>query len=71
MLIDFEPQATLLVIFRELAQLRVFLGIREKSFLQVSIVGINFSKVIVFVEVNLSDLLLSCKSCFHKTSCNL
>ena len=71
MLIEFEPQAALFIILGELAQLRVLLGIREKSFLQVSIVGINFSKVIVFVEVNLSDLLLSCKSCFHKTSCNL
>ena len=59
-LIDLKPQAALFVILGKLAQFWVFLGIREKSFFQVSIVGINFSKVIVFVEVNLSDLLLSC-----------
>ena len=71
MLIDLEPQAAQFVILGELAQLWVFLGIREKSFFKVCVVSINFSKVIVFVEVNLSDLLLSCKSCFHKSSCNL
>ena len=60
MLIDLEPQAALFVILGELAQLRVLLGIRKKSFLQVCVVGINFGKVIVFIEVNLSDLLLSC-----------
>ena len=60
MLIDLEPQTALFVILGKPAQLWVFLGIREKSFFQVSIVGINFSKVIVFVEVELGDLLLSC-----------
>ena len=64
LLVDLEPQTALFIILGELAQLRVFFGIREKSFLQVSIVGINFSKVIVFVKVELGDLLLSCKSCF-------
>ena len=68
MFIDLEPQAALFVILGELAQLRVLLGIREKSFLQVCVVGINFSKVIVFVEVKLGYLLLSSKSCFHKIS---
>ena len=62
MLIDLEPQAALFIILGKLAQLWVFLGIREKSFFQVSIVGINFSKVIMLVEVNLSDLLLSCNT---------
>lgn len=61
MLIDLEPQDALSVILGELAQFRVFLGIREKSFLQVGIVGINFIEFIVFVEVELGDLLLSCK----------
>ena len=32
-LIDLEPQAALFIILGEPAQLRVFLGIREKSFL--------------------------------------
>ena len=71
MLIDFEPQAALLVILGKLAQLRILFGISQQALFQVSIMGINLSKVILFVEVNLSDLLLSCKSCFHKTSCNL
>ena len=71
MLIDLKPQATLFIILGKLAQLRVLFGISQQALLQVSIVGINFSKVIVFVEVNLSDLLLSCESCFHKSSCNL
>ena len=71
MLINLEPQTALLVILGKLAQLRVLFGISQQALLQVSIVGINFSKDIVFVEINLSDLLLSCKSCFHKTSCNL
>ena len=70
-LIDLKPQAALFIILGELAKFRVLFGIREKSFLQVCVVGINFSKVIVFVVVNLSDLSLSSKSCFYKTSCNL
>ena len=70
-LIDLKPQATPLVILGELAQIRVLFGISQQALLQISIVGINFSNVIVFIEVNLSDLLLSSKSCFHKTSCNL
>ena len=32
-LIEFKPQTTLFIILGELAQLRVLLGIREKSFL--------------------------------------
>ena len=58
MLIDLEPQATLLVILGKLAQLRILLGISQQALLQVSIVGINFSKVIVFIEVELGDFLL-------------
>lgn len=71
MLVDLEPQAPLFVIFGELAQLRVFLGICQQVLFQICIMGINFSKVTVFVEVNLSDLLLSSKSYFHKFPCNL
>ena len=68
MFIYLEPQAALFVILSELAQLQVLLGMREKSFLQVCVVGINFGKVIVFIELELGDLLLSSKSCFHKIS---
>ena len=60
MLIDFEPQAALFVILGKLAQFRILFGISQQALFQVSIVGINFSKVIVFVEVELGDLLLSC-----------
>ena len=70
MLIDFEPQAALFIILGELAQLRVLFGISQQALLQISIVGLNFSKGIVFVEVELGDFLLSSKSCFHKISCN-
>ena len=70
-LIDLELQAALFVILDELAQLLVLLGIRKKLFLQIRVVGINFSKAIVFVEVEPGDLLLSCSSCFSKSSCNL
>ena len=44
MLIDLKPQDALFVILGELAQLRVLFGIREESFLQISIMGINLSK---------------------------
>ncbi len=46
MLADFKPQAALFVILGKLAQLRVLLGICQQTLFQVSIVGINFSKVI-------------------------
>ena len=60
MLIDFEPQAALFVILGKLAQLRILFGLSQQALFQVSIVGINFGTVIVFVEVELGDLLLSC-----------
>ena len=61
-LIDLKSQAALLVILSKLAQLWILFGISQQTLFQIRIMGINFSKVIVFVKVELGVLLLSCNS---------
>ena len=56
MLIDLKPQASLFVILGKLAQFRILFGISQQALFQVSIVGMNFSKVIVVVEIELGYL---------------
>ena len=68
MLIDLEAQATVSVIFGELAKVRIGGGVGSQALFELGVVGIDLSGTVVFIEIQFGNFSFLLGYLFHKTS---